>query len=62
MRSTGFADVKIITDARFRLAEALRNAAPHLISSAAAKPIIDSFHPRPHLSIHGVLSRTGGVI
>ena len=62
MRATGFADTKIISDARFRLAEALRDAAPSLIQSAAARVVIAQFNPRPHLAIHGVLSRTGGVI
>jgi len=62
MRATGFADTKIIADARFRLAEALRDAAPSLIQSAAARIAIQQFHPRPHLAIHGVLNRAGGVI
>jgi len=63
MRPTGFADAKIITDARFRLAEALRDA--NVIQSKAARPVIAQFHPRPHLAIHGILTSmaaTGAVI
>ena len=59
---TGFTDQKIISDARFRLATALRDGGARLIQSDAARGAIASFHPRPHLAIHGVLSRTGGVI
>lgn len=59
---TGFTDQKIISDARFRLATALRDGGARLIQSDAARGAIASFHPRPHLAIHGVLTRTGGVI
>ena len=62
MRPTGFTDQKIISDARFRLAAALREGGGRLIQSDAARIAIAAFHPRPNLAIHGVLSRTGGII
>jgi len=52
-RATGFADKKIVSDARLRLAFALREAGLH--HSEAARSAVASFHPRPHLAIHGIL-------
>lgn len=49
----GFADGKIIRDARFRLAEALRSVG--LQNSRAAQEAVNKFHPRPHLAIHGII-------
>ena len=49
----GFSDGKVIRDARFRLATALREAGVH--QSEAAKYAIQRAHPRPHLAIHGIL-------
>lgn len=49
----GFADVKVIRDARHRLATALRAAG--LQHSDAAKEAVARFHPRPHLAIHASL-------
>jgi len=60
MRPTGFTDNKIVADARFRLAAALRSAAPGLIHTGPARMAIAQFHPRPHLAVHGILSATGG--
>lgn len=55
MKNTGFDDKKIIKDARFRLAAALRDAG--VAQSKIAKGVVQAFHPRPHLAIHGVLNR-----
>lgn len=60
MRPTGFTDNKIVADARFRLAAALRSAAPGLIHTGPARLAIAQFHPRPHLAVHGILSASGG--
>ena len=45
--------MQVIHDARFRLATALREAGVH--RSEAAMRAVQSFHPRPHLAIHGLL-------
>ncbi len=49
----GFTDNRIIKDARFRLASALREMG--VIHSEAGRQAIQNFHPRPHLAIHGIL-------
>jgi hypothetical protein len=49
----GFSDQRVIQDARFRLAEALNRAG--VSHSSAARDIVQQFHPRPHLAIHGLL-------
>ena len=49
----GFTDNKVIKDARFRLAAALRSAG--VINTVAARTAIAQFHPQPHLAIHGIL-------
>ncbi len=49
----GFTDQKVIRDTRFRLAEAFRLAG--IANSTAAKEMVQRFHPRPHLAIHGIL-------
>jgi hypothetical protein len=49
----GFADQKVIKDARFRLVEALRMA--NLQHSTAARDAVLHFCPRPHLAIHGII-------
>lgn len=49
----GFTDQRVIRDTRFRLAEALRLAG--VANSSAAKEIVQRFHQRPHLAIHGIL-------
>jgi hypothetical protein len=52
----GFGDKKIIGDARFRLAEALREAG--VASSKMAQHAVQAFCPRPHLAIHGIFNKT----
>ncbi|RYH30136.1 hypothetical protein EON65_06135 [archaeon] len=49
----GFADTKILCDARFRLVEALRSAG--LQHSSAARDAVAAFCPRPQLAIHGII-------
>lgn len=49
----GLTDQRVIGDARFRLAAALRQAGVQ--GTDAARQIVASFHPRPHLAIHGIL-------
>ncbi len=49
----GFTDHKIIRDTRFRIMEALRMAG--LQNTQAAKDVVQQYHPRPHLAIHGIL-------
>jgi len=49
----GFTDTKVISDARFRLATALRQAGVQ--HTDAAKHAVAAMHPRPQLSIHGIL-------
>jgi hypothetical protein len=55
LESYGFGDKKIVRDARFRLAEALREAG--IAQSRVAAEVVQQFHQRPHLAIHGVLNR-----
>ena len=50
---TGYADKTIISDARFRLASALRAAGVQY--SEAAYRAVQQFNPRPHLAIHGII-------
>ena len=57
MSLNGFGDRKIIQDARFRLAEALREAG--IAQSKVAASVVKEFHPRPHLSIHGIFRGSG---
>jgi hypothetical protein len=49
----GFGDKKIIRDARFRLAEALRGAG--IAQSKVAAEVVKEYHPRPQLAIMGIL-------
>lgn len=49
----GFGDKKIIRDARFRLAEALRGAG--IAQSKVAADVVREFHPRPQLAIMGII-------
>lgn len=49
----GFTDQKVVRDTRFRIMEALRMAG--LQHTQAAKDIVQQYHPRPHLAIHGIL-------
>ena len=49
----GFTDQKIIRDTRLKLANALRAAG--IIHTDAAREVINRFHPRPELQIHGIL-------
>jgi hypothetical protein len=53
MPLNGFTDQRVIRDTRFRITEALRMAG--LQHSQAAKEIIQQYHPRPHLAIHGII-------
>ena len=49
----GFEDNKIVSDIRFKLVSALREAGVH--NTPHAQHIIQQYHPRPHLAIHGIL-------
>ena len=49
----GFADIRVLRDARVRLAMALREAG--VSHTIAAKEVVQQFHPRPQLAIHGLL-------
>lgn len=49
----GFADNRVLRDARVRLAMALREAG--VSHTVAAKEVVQHFHPRPQLAIHGLL-------
>jgi hypothetical protein len=49
----GFTDTKVISDARFRLAAALRQAGVQ--HTDAARHAVAAMYPRPQLSIHGLL-------
>jgi hypothetical protein len=49
----GFTDHRVIRDTRFRLVEALRMA--NLMNTQAAAEVIQRYHPRPHLAIHGII-------
>jgi hypothetical protein len=49
----GFTDHRVIRDTRFRLVEALRMA--NLMNTQAAAEIVQRYHPRPHLAIHGII-------
>ena len=49
----GFADKKVISDARFKLISALRSAG--VGQSDYAKVAVDRINPRPHLAIHGLI-------
>ena len=49
----GFADNKVMKDARVRLAMALRDAGVQ--NSQYAAQVVREFHPRPQLAIHGIL-------
>ena len=55
LSSYGFCDKKVVRDTRFRLAEALREAG--IARSKVAAEVVQKFHQRPHLAIHGVLNR-----
>jgi len=57
--STGYADKQIIGDARFRLATALREAG--VASSKAAAIAVHEYFPRPHLAMHGIMSRANTI-
>jgi hypothetical protein len=49
----GFEDNKIVSDIRFKLVTALREAGVH--NTESARQVIQQYHPRPHLAIHGIL-------
>ena len=49
----GFDDTKIVSDIRFRLVSALREAGVH--NTEHGRQVIQQYHPRPQLAIHGIL-------